>query len=239
MKHWMATIRGQLGRLSLDVTLESEGGMLVLIGPNGSGKTTVLRAIAGAITALDAEIEVDGEVLQSQRKGIWLEPEQRRLGYVPQGYGLFEHLNVLENVAFGLGLAPRKMDRKDAHERARKLLEEMGIAELEGRQVKRLSGGEKQRVALARALIIEPRLLLLDEPLAALDVETRKSTREFLKSRLSAQERPVLMVTHDSRDIDPEAHVVVLDEGRVVQAGTLEDLGMSPCNGFVRAFLDP
>lgn len=239
MKHWMATIRGQLGRLSLDVTLESEGGMLVLIGPNGSGKTTVLRAIAGAISGLDAEIEVGGEVLESHRKGIWLEPEQRRLGYVPQGYGLFENLNVLENVAFGLSLAPRKMNRKDSHERARKLLEEMGIAELEGRQVKRLSGGEKQRVALARALIIEPSLLLLDEPLAALDIETRKATREFLKSRLSAQERPVLMVTHDSKDIEPEAHVVVLDEGKAVQAGNLEDLRRSPCNGFVRAFLDP
>lgn len=239
MKHWMATIRGQLGRLNLDVTLESKGGVLALIGPNGSGKTTVLRAIAGAISGLDAEIEVGGETLQSFRKSIWLEPEQRRLGYVPQGYGLFENLNVLENVAFGLGLAPRKIDRKDAHERARKLLEEMGIAELEGRRVKRLSGGEKQRVALARALIIEPRLLLLDEPLAALDVETRKTTREFLKSRLSAQERPVLMVTHDSRDIDPEAHVVVLDRGRVVQEGTLEELNRAPCNGFVRAFLDP
>src|SRR6185503_14475039 len=139
-------------------------------------------------------IRAGEELLFDAGRGIDVPVEERRLGYVPQNYALFPHLTALENVAFGLrGPAGRA--------RAQALLASLGVADLAHRPAPRLSGGEKQRVALARALAVEPRVLLLDEPLAALDVETRAEVRAFLVAELRAIDRPFILVTHDANDV--------------------------------------
>ncbi len=234
MTKWRATIRTRLGSLNLDVDLASDGGALALLGPNGSGKTTLLRAMAGAFEPDQAEIAIAGCVLQSTERGIFRPIEQRRVGYVPQGYGLFPHLDVLGNVAFGLTTGPSRLDRRRAAADARRLLMDLGCAELAPRRIDELSGGERQRVALARALVLEPELLLLDEPLAALDPTTRRGVRCFLAERLRAFGRPSVVVTHDVRDIEAlDARVVVMEAGRVLQQGTLAELRMAPASDLV------
>ncbi len=229
MSGWRASVRARLGALELDVDLEGGPGVLAIVGPNGSGKTTLLRILAGAVAAQRAELVVGERPLDV------LPVEARGVGYVPQGFGLFPHLDVLGNVAFGL--STRGVPRAERRERARRLLAELGCEGLAARGVHSLSGGEQQRVALARALVIEPRLLLLDEPLAALDATTRRTVRTFLAERLRAYGRPTLLVTHDPRDIAAlDATVCVLEAGRAVQRGTLEALRADPATDFVAEF---
>lgn len=234
MTEWRATVQTQLGSLELDVELRCRGGTLAVLGPNGSGKTTLLRVLAGALRPERAEITIADAVLHSTERGVALPIEERRVGYVPQGYGLFPHLDVLGNVAFGLTTGSGRLDRDEAIGRARTLLTELGCEQLAGRRVDELSGGERQRVALARALVLEPELLLLDEPLAALDPATRREVRGFLAERLRAFGRPTVVVTHDPRDVqalDPE--VAIMEAGRVVQQGTLAELRAAPASDLV------
>ena len=222
-----------MGRTTLDVDLRGPAGPLAVIGPNGSGKTTLLRALAGAITPTAGRIEVGGEVFFDRVGGIDRPIERRRVGYVPQGFGLFPHLSVLDNVAFGV-----VGDRSTRHARAREMLETFDGLHLADRRPRRLSGGEQQRVALARALLTAPRLLLLDEPLSALDAAVRRSVRRLLAERLKALGQPSIVVTHDVRDVAAlDAPVVVLDSGRVVQSGTLDALRAAPVNDFVAEFV--
>lgn len=233
---WRADLCARVGDFVLDVTLDGGAGTLALIGPNGSGKTTFLRALAGAVPTERADIEVDGQILA--RAGHATPIEARRIGYVPQGYGLFPHLTVLDNVAFGLSTGARRLPRAARRDRARALLGELDCADLADRRVTGLSGGEQQRVALARALVIEPALLLLDEPLAALDATRRRAVRRGLVARLAAVGRPAIWVTHDVRDVAAmDAPVCVLDAGRVVQRGSLAELRAAPANAFVAEFV--
>jgi ABC-type sulfate/molybdate transport systems ATPase subunit len=235
---WQISVRARVGALGLDVQLEGGDDPWALVGPNGSGKTTLLRLVAGAIPVDDADIVLSGVVLASTRRGIHVPIEQRRIGYVPQGYGLFPHLTALENVAFGLSAGPRRLQRSERHRRALALLDELGCRALADRPVHALSGGEQQRIALARALIIEPRLLLLDEPLAALDATNSRTIRRFLAERLSAFGRPTLLVTHDVRDVVAlGALVAVLDRGRILQTGSLAALAAAPASEFVAEFI--
>ncbi|MEM9070104.1 MAG: ABC transporter ATP-binding protein [Myxococcota bacterium] len=231
---WRASIRARLGEFVLDVELEGDTRPVAVVGPNGSGKTTLLRALAGAVPAERAEVVVGARVLASTTRRILKPMEERRVGYVPQGYGLFPHLRVLGNVAFGLtgsGLA-----KGDRLRRARAILEDLNCAALAYRKVHSLSGGEQQRVALARALVVDPLLLLLDEPMAALDVGTRRGVRGFLRDRLKG--RPALMATHDVRDaVALEAEIYVLHEGRVAQRGRVDALRAAPANEFVAEFV--
>lgn len=230
-----------MGRLSLDVAIDGGSGPLVIIGPNGSGKTTLLRIIAGAAPSRgqDGEIVVDGECLYSRDERIDVPSEGRNVGYVPQGYGLFPHLDVVDNVAFGLSLGARRVSRAVRRRRAVSLLNDLGCAHVRDRWPRALSGGEQQRVALARALVLEPRLLLLDEPLSALDVRSRRSVRRFLVERLQRFGRPCVVVTHDVRDVAAfGADVCVIEEGRVVQRGDFEALRSSPATAFVAEFCD-
>ncbi len=238
MSPWRAEVRARAGDFTLDVALEGDARPLALVGPNGSGKTTLLRVLAGAVRPEAAEIEIDGAVLHSSARGVEVPIEHRRVGYVPQGYGLFPHLSVLDNVAFGLSTGARRVDRRARHERARAVLDQLGVGALGPRLPGGLSGGEQQRVALARALVIDPALLLLDEPLAALDAAARRAIRGFLAQHLRAFGRPCVLVTHDVRDVAAlDLQVCVLEGGRVAQRGDLAALRATPATDFVAEFV--
>lgn len=227
---WQASLRGQVGGVALSLSIGGGARPVALVGPNGAGKTTVLRTLAGALRAPAGRIEVGGRVLFDAEAQVDLPPEARGVGYVPQGYGLFPHLRVLDNVAFGL----RGAGRAEARAQASAVLARMGCGHLASRWPAALSGGEQQRVALARALAAGPRLLLLDEPLAALDVANRRAVRTYLAEHLAAQGTPALVVTHDVRDIVAlGAEVFVLEAGRVVQRGRPEALAAAPVSEFV------
>jgi molybdate transport system ATP-binding protein len=236
---WRVEVRLGLGRLSLDVALEGDEAPIALIGPNGSGKTTLLRTIAGAHRPDSGRIVLGDRVLFDDQQAIDLPPEQRRVGYVPQGYGLFPHLSVLENVAFAwLSRRPRSA-RADRASAALELLDRVGCAHLARRTPTHLSGGERQRVALARALMIDPSILLLDEPLAALDAPARRSLRAYLAEHLAQARSPAIVVTHDARDVRAlGAGVCVIEEGRVVQRGSAKELTARPATPFVAEFFD-
>ncbi|MFT5355282.1 MAG: ABC-type Fe3+/spermidine/putrescine transport system ATPase subunit [Polyangiales bacterium] len=228
---WSAKITLALGELSLNVAFGGENEVAALIGPNGSGKTSLLRALAG-LTDAAGEFTVEGADLLSP--SVDVAPEARGVGYVPQGFGLFPHLNVVDNVAFGLSAIARSERRP----KARAALAELGCERLAPRRCDSLSGGEKQRVALARALVTQPRILLLDEPLAPLDVGVRRRVREHLAEQLRARPIPTLLVTHDVRDLPQLVeYVFVLEDGRIVQRGTLEELRDAPATEFVAEFV--
>ncbi|MCA9624606.1 MAG: ABC transporter ATP-binding protein [Myxococcales bacterium] len=235
---WRAEIHTELAQFALDVRIDGPCGPIAVIGPNGSGKTTLLRILAGAERPERGEIAIGDEVVFSSERAIDQACEERRVGYVPQGLGLFPHLRVIDNVAFGLSTGKKRQSLAKRHAEARALLDELGVGHLADREPHRLSGGEQQRVALARALVIAPRLLLLDEPLAALDATARRGVRRFLADRLQALGRPSLLVTHDVRDVMAlDAEVCVLERGRVVQRGDLEALRRDPASDFVAEFV--
>ena len=221
-----ASIRVELGALALDVNLHAdEGQTLVVVGPNGAGKTTLLRALAGLATAAGT-IVLGGDEL------IARPAEDRSVGYVFQDHVLFPHLSALDNVAFGLRC--RGTSRRAARAAAGVWLERVGLAAHATSKPGALSGGQSQRVALARALAIEPRLLLLDEPLAALDATTRASTRRDLIRHLATHSGVRIVVTHDPVDaLALGDRLVVLESGRVVQEGTAADIRMRPRSRYV------
>jgi ABC-type sulfate/molybdate transport systems ATPase subunit len=236
---WRLSVEARVGSLHLNVELQGDAAPLAIVGPNGSGKTTLLRIIAGALTPARGTIVVGEETLLDTSRGVDLPPEARRVGYVPQGYGLFPHLTVVDNVAFGLSTGPNKRSPAARRAAAMGMLQALDCAHLASRRPQRLSGGEQQRVALARALLVEPKLLLLDEPLAALDVSTRRRVRVFLADRLRSLGRPAIVVTHDARDVAAlDATTCVLQDGRVVQTGKLSELCAAPANEFVAEFCD-
>lgn len=227
--------RVQLGRgnFSLDLSLDAaDGDTIGLLGPNGSGKSTTLRCLAGLDAPQTGRIDIAGVTVVDTTRGIDLPPEQRSVGFVFQDYLLFPHMSVLDNVAFGL--RARGEARQSAERRAREWLDRLEIGDLASRKPGRLSGGQAQRVALARALVIEPDLLLLDEPLAALDAGTRASVRSLLRRHLADFHGAVVMVTHDPMDAMVLAdRVVVLEDGHAVQAGTPGDVARRPESSYV------
>ena len=226
-------IRLQLGLLDLDVKLDvGPGETVALLGPNGSGKTTALRCLAGLLPVDTGRVVLDGDVLDDSETGTWVAPERRSIGVVFQDYLLFPHLSALDNVAFG----PRRQGKPKADARAiaEKWLGRMGLAEHASARPTALSGGQAQRVAVARALAAEPRLLLLDEPLAALDAGTRVEMRRELRTHLTEFTGLRVLVTHDPVDAFALAdRVVVLENGRVVQEGTIPDIAAEPRSRYV------
>ncbi len=228
-----ATIGVRLGALTLDVGLDAQPGeTVVLIGPNGAGKTTLLRVLAGLLPLDSGRIAVDGHVLDDPVRGAWTPADRRPIGFVFQDQALFPHLSALENVAFGL--RTRGVRRQDARRRARAWLERVDMAEHAAARPRALSGGQAQRVALARALVPEPRVLLLDEPLSALDASTRVDTRRELRRHLEAHDGVRVVVTHDPVDaMTLGDRVIVLEAGRVVQAGPLAELRERPRSRYV------
>lgn len=236
--HWSVTVEVRAGSFDLNATIEGDGTPVLLIGPNASGKTTLLRVIAGAYQPASGRIRVGDRVLYDSNRGICLTPEKRRVGYVPQGYGLFPHLSVVENVAFGLAAIRPKPPRADRLATAARTLARIECGHLSRRLPPTLSGGEKQRVALARALLPEPDLLLLDEPLAAMDTAARRRFRGYLARHLAERDTPAIVVTHDVRDVHAlgQPTVYALEAGSVVQHGTPEELTAHPATDFLAEF---
>jgi molybdate transport system ATP-binding protein len=228
-----AVVAVQLGALALDVVLDAPAGeTVVLLGPNGAGKTTVLRVIAGLIPVDAGRVVLEGHVVDDPRTGAWVPPERRPVGYVFQDQALFPHLTALDNVAFGL--RTRGVRRREARCRALEWLERVGAAQYARARTRALSGGQAQRVALARALAPQPRVLLLDEPLAALDATARVETRRELRRHLDAHDGVRVVVTHDPVDaMTLGDRVVVVEAGRVVQAGPLAELRERPRSRYV------
>jgi molybdate transport system ATP-binding protein len=222
-------LEGGVGSLQLAVSLDTGERPLVLVGPNGAGKTTLLLMLIGAIRPHRGRIALDGETLLDTATDVDVVPEERGLGYVPQRYGLFPHLTVPGNVE-----SRHRYRRAERRARALALLETLEVAHLAARRPDSLSGGEGQRVALARALAAEPRALLLDEPLAALDASVRRQLREFLPSRLAALRLPTIVVTHDAVDAAAFGEdIAVLEAGRIVQRGAIDGLRQRPATPFV------
>ena len=221
------------GSLHLDVTLTlGMGEVVALLGPNGAGKTTLLRALAGLQPLSRGSVVLDGEVVEDVAAGRRLPPEDRSIGVVFQDYLLFPHLSALENVAFGL--RSRGVPRGEARRRAQGWLERVGLADLGSCRPGGLSGGQAQRVALARALAVEPRLLLLDEPLAALDASTRVEVRRELRRHLASFRGVRLIVTHDPLEAMALAdRLVVIEAGRVVQSGPATEISARPRSRYV------
>jgi len=224
----------RLGALALDVALEvNPGECLALAGPSGAGKTSVLRVAAGLLRPDSGRVEADGETWLDTTRGIDVPPERRRCGYVFQEYALFPHLTAWQNVAYPL----RGVPRAERRERALGLLDRFGMRGLAEARPRTLSGGERQRVALARVLAREPGVLLLDEPLSALDPRTRAGAARELAAVLREVEAPALLVTHDfSEAAQLGDRVGVIDSGRVVQEGTASELAATPRSAFVADF---
>ncbi|MEO8888238.1 MAG: ABC transporter ATP-binding protein [Jatrophihabitantaceae bacterium] len=221
----------QQGPFRLDVELRVDAGEVVaLLGPNGAGKTTLLRAVAGLRSLDSGRIALDGEVLDSAE--VFVPPEHRRIGVVFQDHRLFPHLRVVDNVAFGL--RSRGVGRGTARTAAQGWLDRLGLSELAGRHPRALSGGQAQRVALARALACDPKALLLDEPLAALDVQTRGEVQGELRQHLGAFAGPTLLVTHDPIEaLLLATRIVVLENGTIVQQGTPAEITSRPVTPYV------
>lgn len=221
------------GPLDLAVALTVEPGELVaVLGPNGAGKSTLLRCVAGLLPIDRGHIRLDGETLDDPAADRFVPPEHRPIGVVFQDYVLFDHLSVAENVAFGL--RARGVPRGTARGRATEWLDRVGLAGYAGERPAALSGGQAQRVALVRALATDPRVLLLDEPLAALDAGARRDVRRDLRRHLTSFPGVRLLVTHDPLDAYALAdRVVVLEDGAVTQAGSLADVTARPRTPYV------
>lgn len=223
--------------IDLDISIESEPGEVVaVLGPNGSGKTTLLRCLAGIETPDTARILVGDSVITDTSAGIEVPPPQRSVGFVFQDYLLFPHLRVADNIAFGL--RSRGASKSDADQRTHEWLDRLDLSACADRLPRELSGGLAQRVALARALITEPELLLLDEPLAALDSATRSHVRSVLRRHLASFAGAVVLVTHDPVDMMVLAdRVLVVDAGRVVQRGTPAEIARRPASQYVASLV--
>jgi molybdate transport system ATP-binding protein len=210
-------------RLELALAVGRE--TVALVGPSGAGKTTVLRAVAGLTRPRSGRIALDGRVLFDADERIDRPPEERRVGFVFQEYALFPHMSVAQNVAYA------------GHPRSAEILDRLGIAHLARVRPGGLSGGERQRVALARALARDPDVLLLDEPLSALDAHTRSRVRAELAAVLEHLDLPVLLVTHDFHDAAVLAERIgVLVDGRLRQVGAAAELIAAPADAFVASF---
>jgi len=226
------TVRATVAARGLDVELTvNTGERVAVLGPNGAGKSTLLAVLAGILRPDTGRATLDDRVLldRDARRAVWVAPQARGVGLMAQDPLLFPHLSALDNVAFGPRAAGQ--GRRQARAGARRWLAEVGAAELADRRPAQLSGGQAQRVAIARALAAEPRLLLLDEPLAALDVGAASEVRRVLRRVLAGRE--AVIVTHDLLDALLLAQrVVVLDQGRVVESGPTSEVIRQPRTPF-------
>ncbi|HFE47057.1 MAG TPA: ABC transporter ATP-binding protein [Nannocystis exedens] len=247
----LARIHTRRGPCELDLTINiAAGETLVLVGPNGAGKSTLVDVLTGLAELNSGRIEIGGVIVdegirtgdrkeiegKKEKKKRWLPPQERGVALMPQGLALFPHMSALDNIAYGL--LARGVARHEAHARAHRWLRRLGIAEFADCSPTHLSGGQAQRVALARAVITEPLLLLLDEPLSALDVSSRRSAREELRTTLRSLPGAKLVITHDARDLAVLAdRVAVLEAGRITCEGTCAERLAEPSSPYLTAML--
>ncbi|HSU79822.1 MAG TPA: molybdate ABC transporter substrate-binding protein [Candidatus Angelobacter sp.] len=227
-------LQKNLRDFTLDIKLEMENKTLALIGHSGCGKSTTLQLLAGLQMPDQAHIQLDGKVLIDTNDKVMVPVEQRHIGYVFQDYALFPHLTVRENVLYGI----KHFDRTEQETRLEEVLSLLQLEAFEDVLPASLSGGQQQRVALARALVTRPSLLLLDEPLSALDVTTRGHVRTELKVVLESLSIPSIVVTHDYEDARVLGdRIAVIDQGKLIQIGTPEEIGKRPASPFVAQFV--
>ena len=216
-----------LNNISFDI---KEGELVCILGPSGCGKTTLLNIIGGFVS------DFSGDVLLSDENINNIPPEKREIATVFQSFGLFTHKNVIDNVSYGLKLL--KIDKNMSGKRARDMLEKVGLAGYEKKKIKELSGGEQQRVAIARSMVLNPKLLLLDEPLSNLDVHLRDVMRKEIKRIQKQFGVTMVIVTHDQEDAFKLAdRVIVINKGHIEQIGTPEELYKEPKSNFISSFI--
>ena len=216
-----------LSGISLDI---HDKEFVTLLGPSGCGKTTTLRIIGGFVEAAEGDVLFDGERIND------MPPNQRKVNTVFQKYALFPHLNVYENIEFGLKI--QKIPQQERRDRIAQMLKLVGLSGFEGRNIRQLSGGQQQRVAIARALVNRPRVLLLDEPLGALDLKLRKEMQIELKAIQQSMGITFIYVTHDQEEaLTMSDRVVVMNNGEILQIGSPQDIYNEPANAFVADFI--
>jgi len=231
--------KGEIVKAAQDVTFNvPEGQLFTLLGPSGCGKTTTLRSIAGLEKPRLGEIAVKERVVYSSSKGIFVTPNRRGFGMVFQSYAIWPHMNVFQNTAFPLEVGDRKYSRSEIRAKVMRVLGAVQLDHLADREATKLSGGQQQRLALGRALVMEPQLLLLDEPLSNLDAKLREKMRFELK-RLQRELRiTTVYVTHDQSEALALSHsIAVMSEGRIQQIGTAREIYERPINAFVADFV--
>lgn len=208
-----------------------EGRFLCLLGPSGSGKSTIIHSIGGFLDH-EGEIIIDGEDISNKS------PEERDLSTVFQSYAIFPYMNVLENVMYGLKFKAKDLSKKEKKERALDVIEKVGLKGFEKRYESELSGGQKQRVALARSLVVKPKLLLMDEPLSALDYNLRNKMQEEIKRIQKDFKITTIFVTHDRNEAFAMAdEIIILKEGRLIEKASPEDIYNQPKDDFTLNFM--
>jgi len=219
------------------VSLEvRDGEFMTLLGPSGCGKTTTLRCVAGLEAPSEGEIYLGERLVSAPAKGVHVPPERRNIGMVFQNYAVWPHMTVFDNVAYPLKI--RKLPKEEIRVRVRRVLELVKLEGLEGRYPHQLSGGQQQRVALARALVMEPEVLLLDEPLSNLDAKLREEMRFEIKEIQRRVGITVIYVTHDQAEaMAMSDRIAVMNAGRVQQVGTPYEIYRRPANSFVAGFV--
>jgi len=223
-----------VGGVDFDV---AAGEVFVLLGPSGCGKSTTLRCIAGLEAPDGGDVAIDGVIVSSAAKRAFVPAELRRVAMVFQSHAIWPHMSVLDNVAFPLTDGRDHMPKRQAHERARRALQLVRMEGYDQRPATQLSGGQQQRVALARALALEPKVLLMDEPLSNLDAALREHMREELKTLFAELELTVVYVTHDQVEaLSLATRIAVMHEGRLLQVGPPEEVYESPANLTVLEF---
>jgi iron(III) transport system ATP-binding protein len=230
---------GQTIRAAQEVSFEvPQGKLFTLLGPSGCGKTTTLRSIAGLERPRSGEITVGGEVIYSSRKDIFIPPNRRGLGMVFQSYAIWPHMTVFDNAAFPLQVGKKGFSRKQIRERVHRVLKVVALDDMAEREATKLSGGQQQRLALARALVMEPPLLLLDEPLSNLDAKLRERMRFELKRLQRELGITTVYVTHDQSEALALSHsIAVMNGGRIEQLGSPREVYERPRNQFVADFV--
>ena len=231
--------RGQTVKAAQDVAFEvPEGKLFTLLGPSGCGKTTTLRSIAGLERPVSGEITVDNRAVYSSSNNVFVAPNKRNFGMVFQSYAIWPHMNVFQNAAFPLEVRAGRPSEREIRDKVMRVLAAVGLEALAERDATRLSGGQQQRLALARAIAMEPKLLLLDEPLSNLDAKLREKMRFELKRLQSEFKLTTVYVTHDQSEALALSHqIAVMNEGRIVQIGSPRDIYERPANQFVADFV--
>jgi iron(III) transport system ATP-binding protein len=231
--------RGQIVKAAQNVSFEvPEGKLFTLLGPSGCGKTTTLRSIAGLERPRAGEIAVGGRVVYSSEGKVFVAPNKRNFGMVFQSYAIWPHMNVFENAAFPLQVGKARLSKSEIEAKVMRVLGTVALDHLADREATKLSGGQQQRLALARALAMEPKLLLLDEPLSNLDAKLRERMRFELKRLQRELKLTTVYVTHDQSEALALSHeIAVMNEGQIVQIGSPRDIYERPRNRFVADFV--
>lgn len=231
--------KGKIVKAAQDVSFEvPQGKLFTLLGPSGCGKTTTLRSIAGLERPVKGSISVENVTVYSAGKGIFIAPNHRNFGMVFQSYAIWPHMSVFENAAFPLRVAKTRFSKQQIEQKVERVLKAVALEAYAGREATRLSGGQQQRLALARALIMEPRLLLLDEPLSNLDAKLRDMMRFELKRLQRELNLTTLYVTHDQQEALALSHqIAVMNAGQIVQLGSPREIYETPGARFVADFI--